>query len=314
MARCNRERLGAERPSVLDDDGMNQTRNEAMHVLLRQGAPEDAVSCGAICFEAFKSIAAEHNFPWAFPSPEAAIALMATRLAHPRLYSVVAESDGKVLGSNFLDERNPIAGIGPITVDPAVQNQTIGRQLMFDVLARCAQRGVTGVRLVQAAYNNRSLCLYTKLGFETRELLSKLNGDPLGISVPGYQVRPAVKADISACNALCRRVHGHQRDGELDDAVDQGSARVVEHLGELTAYATDIAFSGHAVAETNQGLKALIGAASGFSRGGFLLPTRNGELFRWCLQHGLRLEHQMTLMTIGLYNEPAGAYLPSVLY
>jgi hypothetical protein len=44
------------------------------------------------------------------------------------------------------------------------------------------------------------------------------------------------------------------------------------------------------------------------------LPTRNGELFRWCLQHGLRLVHQMTLMTIGLYNEPAGAYLPSVLY
>jgi hypothetical protein len=24
--------------------------------------------------------------------------------------------------------------------------------------------------------------------------------------------------------------------------------------------------------------------------------------------------HQMNLMTIGLYNEPAGAYLPSVLY
>ena len=30
--------------------------------------------------------------------------------------------------------------------------------------------------------------------------------------------------------------------------------------------------------------------------------------------NGLRLVHQMTLMTIGLYNEPSGAYLPSVLY
>ena len=28
----------------------------------------------------------------------------------------------------------------------------------------------------------------------------------------------------------------------------------------------------------------------------------------------LRLVHQMTLMTISLYNEPTGAYLPSVLY
>jgi hypothetical protein len=48
--------------------------------------------------------------------------------------------------------------------------------------------------------------------------------------------------------------------------------------------------------------------------GGFLLPTRNGEVFRWCLQNNLRLVHQMTLVTIGLYNEPTGAYMPSVLY
>jgi len=51
-----------------------------------------------------------------------------------------------------------------------------------------------------------------------------------------------------------------------------------------------------------------------FPCGGFLVPTRNGELFRWCLAQDFRLVHQMTLMTIGLYNEPQGAYLPSVLY
>jgi hypothetical protein len=68
------------------------------------------------------------------------------------------------------------------------------------------------------------------------------------------------------------------------------------------------------VADSNQGLKALIGSASGFGGGGFLLPTRNSELFGWALQNGLRLVHQMNLMTTGLYNEPAGAYLPSVAY
>ncbi len=66
--------------------------------------------------------------------------------------------------------------------------------------------------------------------------------------------------------------------------------------------------------ETNEDLKALIAAAPAIGGGGFLLPTRNGELFRWCLQNGLRLVHPMTLMTVGLYNEPAGAWLPSVLY
>jgi hypothetical protein len=136
----------------------------------------------------------------------------------------------------------------------------------------------------------------------------------LGITLPGYAVRPAVEGDIPACNALCQRVHGHHRGGELGDAIRQGSARVAEHLGEITAYCTDIAFFAHAVAGTNNGLKALIGAASAFPGGGFLVPTRNGDLFRWCLQHDLRLVHQLTLMTIGLYSEPAGAYLPSVLY
>jgi predicted N-acetyltransferase YhbS len=285
-----------------------------MNVILRPGTPEDAAPCGAICFEAFKSIAAEHNFPWSFPSAEVAAGLMKTLLAQPGLYSVVAEGDGRVLGSNFLDERSPIAGIGPITVHPAVQNQAIGRQLMLDVLARCDQHGVAGVRLVQSAYNGRSLCLYTKLGFETREMLSKIDGKPLGVRFVGYDVRPAVEADVKSCKELCERVHGHHRGAELREAIAHGTARVVEHLGKITAYATDIAFFGHAVAETNQGLEALIGAASGFPRGGFLLPTRNGELFRWCLANKLRLVHQMTLMTIGLYNEPAGAYLPSVLY
>jgi hypothetical protein len=35
---------------------------------------------------------------------------------------------------------------------------------------------------------------------------------------------------------------------------------------------------------------------------------------RWCLNSGLRITQPMTLMTVGLYNEPAGAYLPSILY
>jgi predicted N-acetyltransferase YhbS len=285
-----------------------------MSVILRQGTPADAAACGAICFEAFKSIASEHNFPWDFASAEIATRGIKMLLAHPGVYAVVAERDGKVVGSCFLDERGPIAGIGPITVDPGAQNHSIGRRLMLDVVERCTRRGVAGVRLLQSAYHNRSLCLYTKLGFETRETVSKLDGKPLRISMPGYDVRTAVEGDIPACNALCQRVHGHHRGGELADAIRHGSARVVEHLGEITAYCTDIAFFAHAVAESNNGLKALIGSAAAFPGGGFLMPTRNGDLFRWCLQHDLRLVHQLTLMTIGLYNEPAGAYLPSVLY
>jgi hypothetical protein len=47
---------------------------------------------------------------------------------------------------------------------------------------------------------------------------------------------------------------------------------------------------------------------------GILVPSRNSELLRWCMQCGLHIVQQSTLMTIGLYNEPAGAYLPSILF
>jgi hypothetical protein len=240
--------------------------------------------------------------------------LMTMLLSHPRFFCVVAELDGAVVGSNFLDERSPVAGLGPITVDPKVQNRRIGRSLMQAALDRATERGFPGVRLLQAAYHTRSLALYTTLGFLPRESIACMQGRPIGMSSPSYRMRPAMERDVEACNRICSFVHGHHRGGEVLDAIKQGTARVVEHEGRVTGYATDLAFFAHAVGETNRDLMALIGAASVFGGPGILVPVRNAELFRWSLDHGLRVVQVMTLMTVGLYNEPVGAYLPSVLY
>ncbi|MDN5850727.1 MAG: GNAT family N-acetyltransferase [Nitrococcus sp.] len=285
-----------------------------MEVTLRPANAEDATRCGAICYDAFKAIAEQHNFPADFPSPEVAIEFLAGLLAHSGFYAVVTELDGQVVGSNFLDERSTVAGIGPITVDPAAQNRAVGRQLMQHVLDRVTQQRFAGVRLVQAAYHSRSLSLYTRLGFVAREPLSIMQGAPLAVQMPGYTVRPATERDLDACNRVCWQVHGHDRRGELLDAITQSTATIVEQEGRICGYATSIAFFGHAVGETNDALKALIGAAPAFPGPGFLLPTRNAELLRWCLDHGLRVVQPMTLMSVGLYNEPAGAFLPSILY
>jgi GNAT superfamily N-acetyltransferase len=285
-----------------------------MSIKLRPGKPEDAMQCGKICYSAFKTIAEEHNFPPDFLSPELATTLLSEFLADPHIYGVVAELDGRVVGSSFLDERSTIAGIGPITVDPAVQNRAIGRELMLHILDRVAKRRFPGVRLVQTAYHNRSLSLYAKLGFAVREPLSVMQGQPPAIKIPGYVVRAASMDDLDACNQVCLQVHGHDRGGELIDAVRHGRATVVEHNGRITGYATAVAFFGHAVGETNEELKARIGAVPAILGPGFLLPSRNSELFRWCLEHGLRIVQPMTLMSMGLYNEPAGAFLPSILF
>jgi len=285
-----------------------------MNPTLRRGTVEDATACGRICYEAFKAIATEHNFPPDFPSPDVGAGLLSQLLANPGFYGVVAELNGKVIGSNFLDERDAISGLGPITVDPKAQNHGTGRQLMLAALRRSEERGFVGVRLVQSGYHCRSLSLYIKLGFDVREHLCCVQGPAINETTSDYAVRAATEGDIEACNRLCIRVHGHHRGGELGDAVRRGTASVVERAGRITGYATQIAFFGHAVAETNDELKALIGSVKSFDGPGFLVPSRNGELMRWCLSKGLRVTQPMTLMTMGLYNEPAGVYLPSVLY
>jgi predicted N-acetyltransferase YhbS len=281
---------------------------------IRRATREDIDVLGDICYRAFCTVADQHNFPHEFPAPEVALDVVRSMITDPGHYGIVAELNGRIAGSNFMDERSTIAGIGPISVDPDVQNSGAGRAMMQHMLERVAANRRPGVRLVQTAYHNRSLSLYAKLGFEIREPLSVMIGPPIKESVAGYKVRAATDADLDACNRLCASVHGHDRAGEMRTAIEGGTAAVVEHLGRITGYASGIGYAGHVLGESNEELKALISAAPEFLGCGPLIPSRNGELLRWCYSKGLRLMQQMTLMSVGLYNEPRYPFIPSILY
>lgn len=283
------------------------------NITLRRGTPADLDACASICYEAFTSFNKQHGFPPDFKHAEMAHEFMHFLLSSQGVYGVVAEENGKVLGSNFLF-LGTIGGIGPITIDPKVQDKGIGRRLMERVIAHADEIRMPGVRLIQAAFNGRSLSLYTKLGFDVREPLVCMQGNPIGQIISGHSVRRATESDIDACTDLCHRIHGHDRRGELPPAIAQGTALVVERDGQITGYCTDLGFFGHTLALQNSDLIALIASATKFSGPGFLLPIRNGEVFRWCLAHGLRYVEPMTLMTRGLYTEPRGAFLPSILF
>jgi predicted N-acetyltransferase YhbS len=129
---------------------LREGEHKTADIVLRPGTAADAAACGNICYEAFKAICTTHNFPPDFPTPEVAKGLLSMFLAHRDFYSVVAESEGRIVGSNFLDERSIIAGVGPITVDPTGQNRGVGGRLMQDVLDRAAQQKAVGVRLLQS--------------------------------------------------------------------------------------------------------------------------------------------------------------------
>ena len=285
-----------------------------MDITLRAGQAQDGPDGGRIVYEAFRNISARHSFSADFPSAEVARGFFADLLSRNDVHAVIAERDGRVVGSNFLWESDAIAGVGPITVDPTAQDDAIGRRLMIAILKRAANRKFAGVRLVQAVYHNRSLALYTKLGFDAREPLSVIQSPATKVSMPGRSVRIAANTDLDHCNALAARILGYDRGAELHRAINQGNAMVVEQAGHVSGYTTGIGFFGHAVAESNDDLKALIAAAPEIAGPGFLLPTRNANVMRWCLEHGLRIVQPMTLMSVGEYVEPTGAWMPSILY
>src|SRR6516225_6992625 len=133
--------MSAQAPSVPPGDPS---------ITIRRAKPEDAPRCGQVCFDAFYRISTNHGFPPDFPSPDVAVGILSMMFSHPGFYCVVAESDGCMVGSNCLDERSMIAGLGPVTVDPSMQDRGVGRKLMEVVLARARERNFTGVRLLQS--------------------------------------------------------------------------------------------------------------------------------------------------------------------
>ena len=274
---------------------------------IRPAVAGDAEACGRVMYDALGGIADAHGFPPDFPSVEAGAQLAAMLTAHPTVFGVVAEEDGRVIGSNFMAEGDTIRAIGPITVDPTHQGGGTGRRLMEAVLDRA--QGSAGVRLVADAFNTRSVALYASLGFEVREPLLLMRGTPRSRPAPGFAVRPLAADDIGACARLCAAVHDVERTAELRDALHAFTPFAVERQGQMTGYLTAPSFwlANHGVAETEADMRALLAGSAAASPEPvtFLLPMRQASLLRWCLVKGMRVVKPMTLR---------GVWFPSVFY
>ena len=80
-------------------------------IQIRRATPDDAGVCGQILYDAFAD--------------------------QSQACCVVAEEDGRLVGSNCLDERSRVAG-------PAAQNRGVGRVLMLSLLDRARKQGFAG--------------------------------------------------------------------------------------------------------------------------------------------------------------------------
>ncbi len=287
-----------------------------MSINIRSVTTADAEICAQIGYKAFCEIADRHNFTRDFTAVEQAHGFVQILVGNPVIYGIVAETDGEVVGSNFLWEQNEIAGLGPISVNPDVQAKGVGRLLMQNVIER--GKNTKGVRLVQDAYNTASMSLYTSLGFDIKEPLVLVAGAVTGELPVGVEVRPISEEDYAACDDLCVKVHGFSRVKELRATVQMMPGFVVTRGGRIVGYASapNSWQMNHAVAESDEYMQnLLVGAGSLTGQAlSFLLPSRNGDLFRWCLSQKMKVVKPMSLMAMGAYQEPNGCFLPSVLY
>jgi len=278
---------------------------------VRRATRKDAQACGRIIYEAFKSVAIEYGTIPDFTSEQEATLACFAALAHPGYYGVVVESEGKVVGTVIIDERDSVAGSMGLAVDPKVPGLgLVGIQLQRHMINRCIERNQP-IRGLVATSHHRGYTMDRRFGFELRDPILWMEGPPLQREVPGHPVRTATREDIEACNQLCVRAHGVPRGGALLDGVLSKNALVVEREGRITGYWAQTG-TGHAVAETTKDLQALICAASKFlGGGGPLVPAGNVELFRWCYDNGFRVIRTLVQVTRGDWRPSELPYLSS---
>jgi len=286
-----------------------------MKVEIRRATPADIDACARINYEAFKGVSDRHQFPTDFPTLDFATEITGELIDSPSFFDIVAESEGSVVGCGFMDERNPIRGIGPVSVDRAFQSQGTGRKIMKALLEKGKE--APGIRLVQESFNLASLSLYISLGFDVKEPLLLMEGKFRSQPQYGFEVRPLRSEDVDECEALCKRVYGCDRTSEIEYALNHLSPLVATKQGRIVAYTCAVSTFGHSIAETEADMQALLLGAAAYSPGEVLcfhLPVRYASLFRWCLQEGLRGLKPLAVMAVGDYQQPAGCCFPSYLY
>ena len=222
---------------------------------------------------------------------------------HPNVWGVLAERDGTILGSNYLDQRGPIAGVGPISVDPEAQNSGVGRRLMEAVIER-GKDAPGGVRLLQDGFHMRSLCLYQSLGFNVTEPVVIMSGKPRSGPVDGVEVRRLEAGDIDACETSAQCTAGSE---PASCAMRSGLRAVRGGAGRTGGRLPDQATlwpMAHGVAESEEDMERSC-SASRRSPGASFVPRADplGAL-PLGLREGLRAVKPMNIMARGPYQEP----------
>ncbi len=274
---------------------------------------EEIPTLSRICHEAFSELHDRFGIERDIADAAVGEMIISQVVKRPDYTGVMALLDGKVVGSNFLVQADEVAGVGPITVDPAVQSKGIGRALMQWVIDEARRREIRQTRLFQEALNTTSLSLYTSLGFDWRDSAALMQALPAEEEDP--TVRPVTTEDLPAVAELSRSAYGFSRAGDAARLIEwqvPGFVRVLD--GRPVGYHFATLF-GHAGAIDDE---ILIGLASQAARhlpaplARYICPMGRLGFYRKALAAGHRTVKMLSYMSLGEYIAPDGPHFPSI--
>jgi len=273
---------------------------------------EHIPALGRICFDAFGALQDRHGVARDFDTPELATQVVGLFGTHPGFWGVAAEDRGQLVGSNFISFLDDVSGIGPITIRPDAQARGVGRALMQAVLDEASRRGVAQVRLMQEAINTTSLSLYTKLGFDWRDACALMTlPDPADL--PG--ARPMTPDDLAAVDRLSQTYYHASRRNECEAWLRIGLQGFVLDRGGATVAYYFPGFIGHGHAASDADMAGLMAHAARYAPPPFqksLVPLSETSLQRDLLRRGARTIKLFNYMTVGPFERPTGAWIPSI--
>ena len=112
-----------------------------------------------VCHEAYKDLTDRHHFPPTFPSTGVARQVFQRIMDSEFSYGVTAMVDGEPAGSAFIHLMDEVAAIGPVSVEPSFQGQSVARPMMEHLLDYAHRNDYDKIRLSQRSYNPASTSL-----------------------------------------------------------------------------------------------------------------------------------------------------------
>ncbi len=115
--------------------------------------PNQTEEAGRLVYESFLDLSSRHAFDSIFESCESCVRLVRLLVRTEGFTRFLALESGRPAAVNFLDERDEVAGVGPVAVAVGQQGRGYGRKIMEALLDRAEAAGFRSVRLIQQGYN-----------------------------------------------------------------------------------------------------------------------------------------------------------------